>query len=532
MSRREAAVAVNRFGLGARPGEMDAAASNPKRWLLEQLEGPYVEPAEFNGFLTTAQHRENYYYRYVPLGPGLRASQAKAEKDGDTAKFEKLALDIRRMLRGYVTWVAESFLLEYGARTNVAMTTDKPFRERMVRFWSNHLVVPAIKQQTDVVCGAYEREVVRPHVTGKFADMLMASSKNPAMLVFLDNHVSVGANSVYGKASSKGLNENLAREILELHTMGVEGGYAQPDVIELAKAITGWTSYPAFEHPEYLKPEKRGPKVGGFEYQADWHEPGARTVAGKTYKEGGVEQGEAILNDLARHPSTARFLATKLARHFIGDDPPRDLVERLAKVYLANDTSLAEMTRALVETPEAWSEAQSKVKQPEEYAISCYRALGLKLGTERVPPIGAYSFDTYDPNANLWVWLADDPYSALPDKNPAQFKDKPYHALGSEIALFYGDVEAMGQSPWNAPGPQGWYDRWTDWSGADSMLKRVEWSLSLAGRHFDKTPDARRFLSGCLGELASGDLTTSVSRAATAEQGVGLALASPDFQRR
>jgi uncharacterized protein (DUF1800 family) len=532
MSLKEAAIAVNRFGLGARPGELEQAASNPRRWLLEQLEGAYVEPAQFKGFLTSDQHRANYYYRYTIVGPDLRNRQAKAQAAGDTATFDKLALDIRRMLRGYVTWVAESFMLEYGARTNVALTTNQPFRERMVRFWSNHLVVPAIKQQTDVVCGAYEREVIRPNVAGKFGDMLMASARNPAMLVFLDNHLSVGANSVYGKKSGKGLNENLAREILELHTMGVEGGYVQADVIELAKAITGWTTYPAFEHAEYLAPEKRGPKTGGFEFQADWHEPGPRTVVGKTYPEGGVGQGEAILHDLARHPSTARYLATKMARHFVSDDPSRELVERLAQAYLASDTDLGEMTRALVESKEAWAEAQSKIKQPEDYAISCYRALGLKLGEKNYPPIGVYKFPDYDPNAQLWVWIADDPFGALPDKSPAQFKDNPYQRDGAEVGQFYADVSAMGQSPWNAPGPQGWYDRWTDWSGADSMIKRVEWSLALATRHSDKVANPNRFLAGALGGLASSDLQAQVRRAASTEQAVGLTLASPDYQRR
>lgn len=532
MSLRDAAIAVNRFGLGARPGELQAAAANPKRWLLEQLEGPYTEPKQFKGFLTSAQQRENYFHRYTIVGPDLRGRQAAALAAKDTATYEKLALDIRRMLRGYVTWVAEGFLLEYGARTNVALTSDKPFRERLVRFWSNHLVVPAIKQQTDVVCGAYEREVIRPNVTGKFAHMLTASARNPAMLVFLDNHISVGANSVYGRKSGKALNENLGREILELHTMGVEGGYAQQDVIELAKAITGWTTYPAFENAEYLSKDKRGAVVGGFEFQADWHEPGTRTVVGKTYAQEGVAQGEAILNDLARNRATARFLATKLARHFVADEPSRDMVERLANVYLANDTSLAEMTRALVETPEAWSQAQSKIKQPEDYAISCYRSLGLTLGSDKLTPLGVWEFPAYDPNASLWAWLADDPFGALANKDPAQFKDDPYDAMGAEVSVFYGDVKAMGQAPSKAPGPQGWYDKWSDWSGADSMLKRVEWSLSLATRHSDKISSAPKFLSGTIGELASSDLSTSVARAASAEQGLGLTLASPDFQRR
>lgn len=531
MSRRDAAIAVNRFGLGARPGEMEAATGNPRRWLLEQLEGKYVEPAEFKGFATTAQHRENYFYRYAISGLGLNQAQAAAKARGDQREVERLARDIGRSLGGYVTWVAENFMLEYGARTNVAMTTERPFQERLVRFWSNHLVVPAIKQQSDVVCGAYEREVIRPHTTGKFSDMLLASAKNPAMLVFLDNNVSIGPGSPYGREKKAGLNENLAREILELHTMGVEGGYTQKDVIELAKAITGWSTYPVFEHAAYQLAGRQGTPVGGFVYHAEWHEPGDVTVVGKTYKAGGVEQGEGILHDLARQPETARFLATKLARHFVADEPSPELVNRLAKVYLANDTDLAEMARALVESNDAWAQAQSKLKLPEDYAISCYRSLGLKLGERRAPPQTMYDFDTYDPPKHYWAWLANDPFSFLKDKDAAQFTE-PRAKLGATIATFYADVKSMGQSPWNAPGPQGWYDRWTDWSGADSMLKRVEWSLATAAKHSARVSDPNRYLNQTLGELASPDLKAQVARAASAEQALGLALASPDFQRR
>ncbi|MBA3810087.1 MAG: DUF1800 domain-containing protein, partial [Caulobacteraceae bacterium] len=505
MVARTAAIAVNRFGLGARPGELDAASSNPKRWLLEQLQTPYTEPVEFKGFATTTDHRANYFYRYAVVGYGLNQKQAAAKASGDKALEAKLAKDIGLSLGGYVTWVAENFMLEYGARTNVALTTRQPFRERLTRFWSNHLVVPAIKQQSDVIAGAYEREVIRPHTTGKFADMLVASAKNPAMLVFLDNNVSIGPNSPYGLQKKAGLNENLAREILELHTMGVGGGYTQADIIQLARGITGWSTHPTFEHIAYELGGRMGDKPGGFVFHKEWHEPGPATLLGKIYAQAGVDQGDAMLNDLARRPETARFLATKLARHFVADEPPPTLVDRLAKVYLAHDTSLAEMARALVESDEAWAAAQSKLKQPEDYAISCYRALGLKLGATPAPPQAMYKFETYDPVASRWAWLAGDTYGFLKSKDPAQFT-APRAKLGAEITLFYADVKAMGQSPLNAPGPQGWYDRWTDWSGADSMLKRVEWSLATAEKNADKAPDARVFLDQTLGELAPKDL--------------------------
>ncbi|NWG44964.1 MAG: DUF1800 domain-containing protein [Alphaproteobacteria bacterium] len=531
MSLDRAAIATTRFGLGARPGEIDAASADPKAWLLAQLDGPYVPPAAFDGFASTAAHRENYFYRYAEIGYGLQQAQKAAEARGDTAEAERLAQAISRSLAGYVTWVAENLMIEYGARTNVALTTDASFRERLVRFWSNHLVVPAIKQQSSVIAGAYEREVIRPHVAGRFADMLKASAQNPAMLVFLDNHVSIGPNSVYGRQSGKGLNENLAREILELHTMGVEGGYTQDDVIALAKGITGWSTWPVFEEIGRLSAgaKSRGEPPGSFIFYADWQEPGAQTLLGRTYAHTGLARGEAMLDDLAHRPETARYLAFKLARHFSADDPDPALVRRLADVYLAHDTDLGEMTRALVETEEVWAQAGSKLKQPDDYAISCLRSLGVDFGP--IPPMKLYNFETYAWRDSLWAWLAKDTFNLLPDKSPDLWTE-PYQRLGYSIAALYRDVAAMGQSPLNAPGPQGWYDRWSDWSGADSMLKRVEWSLALATRHQDKVEDARSFLEGTLGALASSGLKTEVGRAATRDQGIGLVLAGPDFQRR
>jgi len=402
-------------------------------------------------------------------------------------------------------WVREQLMLERAARTNVALTTPQPFRERMVRFWSNHLVVPVIKQPTAVLAGPYEREVIRPHTTGKFADMLLASARNPGMTYFLDNHLSAGPNSAYGQRHKIGLNENLGREILELHTLGVDGGYTQADVIALSKGITGWAFWPNAGRPENRDPKNAGRTPGAFNYFDEWHEPGPIVLMGKSYGQSGVAQGEAMLHDVARHPATARFLAGKLAAHFIGDDPPRAVVKRLAAVYLAHDTDLAEVCRALVEAPEAWAAAQSKLKQPEDYVLSGMRSLNLTLADNVVPAPSMYRFPGYRP---------------------------PPASAGAPYSLAYDAAASMGQKPMGAPGPQGWYDRWADWSSADSLLKRVEWSLATATAHADRVEDPVRYLDQTLGGLASQDLRDSVKRAATKDQAIGLVLASPDFQRR
>ena len=184
--------------------------------------------------------------------------------------------------------------------------------------------------------GAYEREAIRPHVLGRFADMLLAAEGHPAMLFYLDQTASMGANSIAGINRTRGLNENLAREILELHTLGVRSGYTQDDVIGFANVLTGWTLVPPGDNPEH---------GGEFIFNPRLHEPGAQKVLGKTYEDEAVEQGRAVLRDLAAHPATATHVATKLARHFIADTPPPPLVERMAKAFLDTGGDLKEVAK-------------------------------------------------------------------------------------------------------------------------------------------------------------------------------------------
>ena len=214
------------------------------------------------------------------------------------------------------------------------------------------------------MAGAYEREAIRPHVLGKFADMLLAVESHPAMLYYLDNAQSIGPNSIAGLNRDKGLNENLARETMELHTLGVRSGYTQDDVTRFAKVLTGWTLIPLRGDPE------RG---GEFVFNKRMHEPGDQTLLGKRYAEGGMEQGHAVLADLARHPATATHIATKLARHFIADQPPQPLIDRLTKTFRDTDGDLKEMSRALINAPESWSASRTKLKAPSVWIASALR---------------------------------------------------------------------------------------------------------------------------------------------------------------
>ena len=249
-------------------------------------------------------------------------------------------------------------LKEIKAKLDAALAAEIGFAERLVWFWSNHFCVSAEKVPN--MAGGYEREAIRPHILGRYVDMLLAVEGHPAMLVYLDNFISIGPNSVAGINRTRGLNENLAREILELHTLGVRTGYSQDDVLSFAKVLTGWTIISANDNPEH---------GAEFIFNRRLHEPGPQRVMDRTYADTGVEQGRAVLKELARHPATATHVATKLARHFVADEPSPALVERLDKIFRDTDGDLKEIAKGLIAAPEAWTPVQSKLKRPSEWVF-------------------------------------------------------------------------------------------------------------------------------------------------------------------
>jgi uncharacterized protein (DUF1800 family) len=371
------------------------------------------------------------------------------------------------------------------ARLWTAATTRRPFAERLAMFWSNHFTVAQPSGKSRGLVGSFEREAIRPHVGGKFLDLLRASTLHPAMLRYLDNQNSVGANSAVvghkvsgnkGRPAS-GLNENLAREVLELHTLGAESsrhpaspaeGYTQADVTEFARVLTGWTT-----------PDSMDATVAVV-FDPRRHDPGAKTVLGKSYPEGSAALDQ-VLAALALHPATARFLATKLARHFVADEPPPALVDRLAQAYRRSGGDLPTVYRELVNAPEAWQPALKKLKTPEEFAVSSARLL--KLDDD---------------------WLS-------------RQRD--------------GGIAVMGQKLQNAPSPAGWGDQAEDWLGPEAVWKRVEWVHHLIRRHAGDV-DARALAKRSLGPLLSDESGTQLARAADGTQALSLLLLSPEFQRR
>ena len=460
----KAVIAAFRFGLGARPGELSKITSRHEEWLLDQLPGPSRLHEEIRRLPDSAS--------VLIEVQDLRKKQREEKRDDPDSDVVKL---YGRTVRGH-------YIDQTNARYRAAAASDTPFHERLVHFWSNHFAISADKQPIPAVAGLFEKEAIRPNVAGKFIDLLLAVEKHPAMIIYLDNQRSIGPDSTMGKRANRrrserriGLNENLAREILELHTLGVHGGYTQQDVTTFAKVITGWSIGGSNEKGRFADGTP-----GQFEFREAIHEPGDQRLLGQRYSQKGVAQGEAVLRDLAAHPATARFIATKLARHFIADVPPQSLIDRLADSFLRSGGDLAEVYATLIRSEEAWLPEFSKYKSPHDFVVSTLRA-----------------------------------FKHTPD-NPR---------------FITGALDLMGQAPYRPGSPAGWPDTAEHWGGADALYKRIEWSDTVAHVVGSRVNPAD-LGDAILGDAFNPETRKAVSRAESLTQGMTLFLASPDFQRR
>jgi uncharacterized protein (DUF1800 family) len=323
------AQALIRFGYG-RKGQ-ESLPADPQAWLAAQLDGP--DPALQQPGPTTEQ--------------GLQALRARREN-----RQSKQAGEAIRAL----------FQQGQAAYVDNLLTTQAPFRERLVAFWANHFTVSLRRPQCAAVIHGYIREAIRPHVTGRFTDMLMAVMTHPAMLIYLDNAGSFGPDSALGERLKRGLNENLARECLELHTITPQAGYTQADVTEFAKLLTGWSV------------ELRNEPLG-FVFRPNAHEPGERTVMGQRFADG-EQGGIAALRWLGSHPFTYRNVATQMVRHFVADDPPPAAVKRLETTLATTHGDLHAASLELIRLPEAWTPL-SKLRSPADYVVAVLRAVDL-----------------------------------------------------------------------------------------------------------------------------------------------------------
>jgi uncharacterized protein (DUF1800 family) len=460
-----AAIAAHRFGLGE--SSLAGLGSDARGWLLGQI-GP-AEPQRGTALASAADGLRTYAAftaRRRPPGATEPASAAVGlgGADGPADALRALAqADVR-------------------ARLATAAQSRQPFNERLALFWANHFTVSVAKPSARGLAGAFEREAVRPHIGGRFEDLLRATTHHAGMLRYLDNDNSAGPDSAVvqrlarrasaaAPARTSGLNENLAREVLELHTLGVHGGYTQADVTAFARVLTGWR----VPLREVLNGE--GPTAG---FDPAWHQPGPKTLLGQTYAEG-PQALDAVLHSLAQHPATARFICTKLARHFVADDPPTALVARLEASWLKTDGDLPGVYRTLVASPEAWAPQRAKLKTPEEFIISSARLTG----------IGELAF------------------ARQPDAGVAQ----------------------LGQRVQAAPSPAGWPDRAEEWLGPDAVWKRVEWATRVAAR-LGRQIDARPLAQASLGPWLQTETARQIERAADGPQALALLLLAPEFQRR
>jgi len=468
----QAALALHRFGVGPKPGDIARIASDPRGAVAAELKAgaktiddPALSSSAEDARDTVAfqqdRKREREARRARAAGGGSMAAGDMAEPGSNEMSVRKPGPPLPQRL----------YLTEAQAHYQTALDADIGLVERLVWFWSNHFCVSADKNGlVRSLCGAYEREAIRPHVVGRFSDMLVAAETHPAMLLYLDNARSFGPASIAGERQHKGLNENLAREIMELHTLGVRSGYTQADVTSFAKVITGWSMYPPKRFPE------RG---GEFWFNQRMHEPGAQTVLGRSFAQDGFAQGRAVLDMLAHHPATATHIATKLVKHFVADEPPAALVDRLAKRFRDSGGDLARVTEALVTAPEAWAAPRTKLKKPGEWTVAAMRASGLQI---------------------------------------------------RDVRRVINTQNMLGEPLWRPPAPKGFSDDSAAW--VDGLAERLDVANQI-GRlvgNAGAEPDA--MIDAALGPLASPETRETVRRAESRPQALALLLMSPEFQRR
>lgn len=445
--------AMNRFGLGARIGER-REISDARGWLKAQVDTGLEDGA---GGSTLAERGR--------LIADLRTAQRSRDQDA--------LADVRARIR-------DTQDRDFRRLLTRRVTTDQPFVERLVAFWSNHLCVSILaKRQVAVLAGHYEDAVIRRHALGNFTEMVIASAKHPAMLFYLDNLQSIGPGSRVGRqtarrGTARGLNENYARELLELHTVGVRAGYQQADVEALARVLTGWTV-------AGVGPGARSDETLGFVFRPILHEPGTKSVLGRGYPSSGIEEGEAAIRDLCAHPATATFVAEKLVRHFVDDEPPPSAVEEIARVFRSTDGDLRAVSVALVDLDAAWDPARVKFRTPQDWLTAVFRAVRASEAPEPMAPL----------------------------------------------------LRQLRHTPWAPAAPKGFGDSRREWADPDSLMNRAELARSVArgaGRDGDFDP---RMVSDVVDVDPDDPLLTMLADTSLpAPERLALAFGGPAFQWR
>ncbi len=400
---------LNRLAFGPRPGDIERVKQiGVERYIQEQLHPasiPFPDSLKekLDNLETLDQSAPELFLEYGP--------PSYPKNKGDKEAIRKA----RQRARVIVDQAADARLLR-------AIESPRQLEEVMVNFWFNHFNVFAQKGLDHLWIGSFEKEAIRPYALGHFRDLLGATAKHPAMLFYLDNWQNTAPESPGARGPFQGINENYARELMELHTLGVDGGYTQEDVITLAKIFTGW----GFRRPALrlqalnagrgLMPVNgHSPESNGFFFDRNRHDFSTKVFLGKTIRGSGIQEGEQALDILAEHPSTARFISYKLAQYFVADDPPKTLTERLAQRFLETHGDIRAVLDTLFHSPEFWDRqyAGNKFKTPYEYVISAVRASGIPVSNTRpirgtialfgMPFYGCLTPDGYKNTQAAWL---------------------------------------------------------------------------------------------------------------------------------
>jgi len=490
--------ALNRLAYGPQPGEIEQVRKmGLEKWIDQQLNPNSIDDSALEARLDrypTLRMSSDKLVEKFPQPNEAAKKEGLSKEEYQEKQREKARAAIERIDPLNPNAAAEQQLAKIVgpqrivvelsmAKLDRAIYSNRQLEAVMEDFWFNHFNVFAGKNQDRWLLTAYTRDTIRPHTLGKFQDLLLATAKSPAMLVYLDNWLSAdpiaakrmqeelamrrrrfegifgppmprqpgGAVQASAKKQERGLNENYGREVMELHTLGVDGGYTQQDVIEMAKCLTGWTVHAPRKDPDFFFDDRI-------------HTAGKKLVLGRTFNYGGMKDGEEALKMLANNPSTAKFISTKLARHFVSDNPPPALVDRMAETYRTSNGDIRAVLKTMIYSPEFWSKEayRAKVKQPFELAASTARALGAEV----------------DVTLPLAQW-----------------------------------VGRMGEPLFQAQPPTGYSDKSETWVNTGALLNRLNFALALSS---NKVPGTKFDLQTILGQDADTDPHKALSRALAA----------------
>ncbi|MBB3977788.1 uncharacterized protein (DUF1800 family) [Rhizobium azooxidifex] len=515
-------IAAHRFGTGPRPGELPAGTVDA---LLAQVTRGVAEtcPFPYDGI---SGRRASF-----PAFRSLYQSYREQRENGTVRKVGD------RLVNPFQIALNTALLRDQHLKISHAVQSPNGFFERLAAFWCDHFAVNVGKSSSiRILVGLYEAEALRPNLAGRFASLLQAAILHSAMLAYLDQPKSVGPNSPVGRKRGRGLNENLARELIELHTLGADGGYTQDDVRAAAYVLTG------LDHDG-----------GAFEtvYRVAWAEPGIHRVLGRDY--GGPKRSladvEALLADLAAQEATRRHICRKLVVHFIADEPPPEIVDAMVAAWSRTDGELIEVYRAMLEHPRSWEQDGQKARQPFDFVVAGLRALDVPAEalappavTPRRPERAAMAMPQ-DGTPEMSMMAADEAGTedAAVEMSAGGANAATVTVLAAPTAdgrvpiranpLSVGALQRLGQPLWRPPSPAGWDEELSVWITAAQLTQRIDWARDLVAR-FGDDRDPRRFVKAVLGDAARDDTIQVVSQASSREAGLVLTLASPEFNRR